>query len=54
MVARSVSRESQGASTCMLGRMLIRASSSSAWWVAPSAPTEMPPCAPAIFTFRFE
>ena len=25
-------------------------SSSSAWWVAPSGPTEMPPWAPAIFT----
>mgnify|MGYP003996814469 CR=1 FL=1 len=28
------------------------ASSSRAWWLAPSGPTESPPCAPPNFTFR--
>ena len=36
----------------MFGRHLIIAISSRAWWLAPSGPTESPPCAPPNFTLR--
>ena len=38
----------------MFGMLRMIANSSIAWWVAPSGPTEMPPCAPPILTGRFE
>ncbi len=37
----------------MFGRIAMSEISSSAWCVAPSGPTEIPPWAPAIFTLRF-
>ena len=36
----------------MPGIERISAKSSQHWWLAPSSPTEMPPCVAAIFTFR--
>ena len=38
----------------MPGSTRMRAMSSSAWWVAPSAPTVMPACVGQIFTFKPE
>ena len=51
-VAFLVSSASQGTMTVMFGRTRISATSSSAWCVAPSGPTEIPACAPPSFTFR--
>lgn len=50
-VALRVSMASQGTMTVMFGRVRVSAMSSRAWWVAPSGPTLIPACAPAILTF---
>src|SRR5579883_2164596 len=51
-VALRVSTASQGTTTVMFGSPHMANRSSSAWCVAPSGPTETPPCAPAIITLN--
>jgi len=52
-IAFFVSCLSHGDSTVRFGSTLVIAMSSSAWCVAPSGPTDIPACAPIIFTFAF-